>query len=85
MIRDLVCVAVGVLFSGIAFAVWEWASSRPRRHRLRANYFDARSPFAIVRVGRDAAPERTDERVDRVAARLGRLKRRRYADADDAS
>lgn len=82
MIRDIVCVAVGVLLSGIAFGVWEWASTRPRRHRLRGNYFDPRSPFAIVRVGPDAAPERSGERVDRMAQRLGRLRDRRWTEPD---
>lgn len=80
MIRDLVCVAVGVLLCGIAFAGWEWITSRPRTHKLRGNYFDARAPFEIVRVG-GPVEERSDAHVDRVAHRLGRLRARRWTDA----
>ena len=54
------------------------------RHKLRGNYFDARASFSIERVG--GKPEvRSAERVDKLARRLGRIKRWRYADADDAS
>ena len=81
MIRDLVCVAVGVLLCGLAFAAWEWASNRPRRHRLRGNYFDARAPFAITSIG-GPVEERSDERVDRMAHRLGRLRDRRWTDGE---
>lgn len=83
MIRDLVCVAVGVLLCGVAFAIWEWASNRPTRHRIRANYFDARSPFAIVRVGPDTKPERSQESIERNAVRLGKLGKRTYADTEN--
>jgi hypothetical protein len=84
MIRDLVCVAVGVLLSGIAFAAWEWASNRPRRHRIRGNYFDARAPFAITSIG-GPVKERSDAHVDRVAHRLGRLRNRQWSEPDSGA
>lgn len=69
-----------VLGSGLPFFL-EWRASRPRRHEFRGNYFDARAPFEIRRVG-GPVEERSDARVDKVARRLGRLRARRWADGD---
>lgn len=81
MIHDLVCVFVGVLLCGIAFAVWEWISNRPKPHRFGGDYRDPRSEFQII--APRPVEERSDARVDRTAQRLGRLKRRQYADAPE--
>lgn len=50
-------------------ALAEW---RVRRHKLRGNYFDARSPFRIVSRGPAPIQERSEELIARTARRAMR-------------
>lgn len=80
--REFICIVIGFGLCGSAVLLYEL---RPKkRHVLRGNYFDARAPFEISSNG-GPTQERTDESIDKVARRLGRLKRRTYADSDASS
>lgn len=71
---------IGFVLCVALVVVQELRSARPRRHVLRGNYFDARTPFSIV--GPDVRPDRTDASIERAALRLGKISKRSYADTD---
>jgi len=71
-------IVIGVTVCAVIVAVIEF---RPKlRHKLRGNYFDARAPFEIARVG-GPIEERSDARIDKFARRLGKLRERKWSDA----
>lgn len=80
--RDAIVAAILALLVREAITIYiEVRSRRPRRHKLRGNYFDARQPFAIKSVG-GSVTERSDDEIEKCAQRLGRLRERRWSDAD---
>lgn len=56
----------------LVYVFAEWLSSRPRRHRMTGNYFDARSHFRIVSRGPAPIVERSEELIARTARRMMR-------------
>lgn len=70
----VVAFLAGIGTCGLFHVVAAWLSSRPRRHRMTGNYFDARSHFRIVSRGPAPIVERSEELIARAARRMMREK-----------
>ena len=81
--KDLIAgIIIGFFICALIVAMIEFRQKL--RHKMRGNYFDARAPFAIVRVGQPAN-ERSDAQIEKTARRLGRLRDRQWTDNAGAS